>query len=285
MRGINITGALVVLLCNLVVSYNHSIQLFQAGGFTGWMAHVAVVAAETTFILGALNIVVARTRGNPPGAPAILGGLLGVALVSWSNVSAGWEKGITGILLGLATPASLIVAEAILSRAILQQREEQGGETEPVGDHPGGEPGEIPATEEGSTKEPGWIQETGEEIPEESPKEQKAVGDHPGGEPVGDPPKPKRFTQEEIEVMAAQIHKVGDSPTKREIMAKFSISDHYAKKVMKALKALKTQGGMENEKDRKKDRKPARIGDPAHGKQSQQHSNTDDSAERRQVGA
>lgn len=267
MRGINITGALVVLLCNLVVSYNHSIQLFQAGGFTGWMAHVAVVAAETTFILGALNIVVARTRGNPPGAPAILGGLLGVALVSWSNVSAGWEKGITGILLGLATPASLIVAEAILSRAILQQREEQGGETEPVGDHP--------ATEEEPPTEPGWIQEI-REIPEESPKV---------GEPVGDPAKPKRFTQEEIEEMAEQIHLAGGSPTKREIMAKFSISDHYAKKVMKALKALKTQGGMENEKDRKKDRKPARIGDPAHGKQSQQHSNTDDSAERRQVGA
>ena len=86
------------------------------------MAHVAVIGAETTFILGALNIVVARSRGVSPGAPAILGGLLEVALVSWSNAAAGWSYGLPGILLGLATPASLIVAEAMISREILHRR-------------------------------------------------------------------------------------------------------------------------------------------------------------------
>ena len=122
MRVFNILGGLGVLLCNIVVSYNHSIELFQSGGYEGWMAHVAVIGAETTFILGALNIVVARLRGVSPGAPAILGGLLGVALVSWSNAAAGWSYGLPGILLGLATPASLIVAEAMISREILHRR-------------------------------------------------------------------------------------------------------------------------------------------------------------------
>ena len=122
MRFFNIIGAFGVLTCNIIVSYNHSIELFQSGGFHGWMAHVAVIGAETTFILGALNIVVARLRGVSPGAPAVLGGLLGVALVSWSNAAAGWSHGLPGILLGLATPASLIVAEAMLSREILQRR-------------------------------------------------------------------------------------------------------------------------------------------------------------------
>ena len=122
MRVFNILGGLGVLLCNIVVSYNHSIELFQSGGFEGWMAHVAVIGAETTFILGALNIVVARLRGVSPGAPAILGGLLGVTLVSWSNAAAGWSYGLPGILLGLATPASLIVAEAMISREILHRR-------------------------------------------------------------------------------------------------------------------------------------------------------------------
>lgn len=121
MRALNVIGAFTVMMCNLIVSYNHSIELFISGGFHGWMAHMAVVGCETTFLLGALNLVVSRMKGEPPGSPAILGGLLGVALVSWSNVAAGWSYGVVGILLGLATPASLLVAEGILSRAILQR--------------------------------------------------------------------------------------------------------------------------------------------------------------------
>ncbi|MBN2910990.1 hypothetical protein JQC72_15975 [Polycladomyces sp. WAk] len=131
MRYINVIGAIIVLVANMIVSYNHSIQLFQSGGFHGWMAHVAVIGSECTFVMGALNIVVSRLKGVSPGVPAMLGGLLGVALVSWSNVAAGWEYGITGVLLGLATPASLIVAEAILSRAILQRAGEKIGTPAP----------------------------------------------------------------------------------------------------------------------------------------------------------
>src|SRR5690606_30025602 len=100
MKAINIIGAFTVLACNLVVSFSHTLGLFRAGGFSGGLEIIATVGVETVFIMGALNIVVARLRGVSPGVPAILGGLLGVALVSWSNVSAGWEYGITGILLG-----------------------------------------------------------------------------------------------------------------------------------------------------------------------------------------
>lgn len=120
MRGLNIIAALTVLICNIVVSYNHSIALFQSGGFKGWMAHIGVIAAEVTFVLGATNIVVSRLRGYSPGLPAMLGGGLGVLLVGWSNVAAGWEYGAVGIILGAVTPLSLIIAESILSRAALQ---------------------------------------------------------------------------------------------------------------------------------------------------------------------
>ena len=120
MRGLNIIAALTVLICNIVVSYNHSIALFRSGGFDGWMAHVGVISAEVTFVLGATNIVVSRLRGYSPGLPAMLGGGLGVLLVGWSNVAAGWEYGAVGIILGAVTPLSLIIAESILSRAALQ---------------------------------------------------------------------------------------------------------------------------------------------------------------------
>lgn len=121
MRVLNVLGAFLVLICNLVVSFNHTLELFRAGGFKGTLAPIGVIAVETTFILGALNLVVSRLKGVSPGGPAIMGGLLGVALVTWSNVRAGWSYGLEGILLGLATPVSLVISEAILSRAILQR--------------------------------------------------------------------------------------------------------------------------------------------------------------------
>jgi len=133
MKIINILGAFIVLGCNLWVSFTHTLDLFRAGGFSGGLEIIATVGVETVFLMGAFNIDVSRLRGVSPGVPAILGGLLGVALVSWSNVSAGWEYGITGILLGLATPASLIVAEAILSREAIQRwRAGEKQETSPA---------------------------------------------------------------------------------------------------------------------------------------------------------
>src|SRR5690606_12142754 len=120
MKKLNILGAVLVLLCAVSVSYSHSVALFEAGGFRGWMAHCGVIAVEATFLLGVLNLVVSRIKGEPPGKPAIFGGLLGVLLVGWSNVAAGWSFGLTGILLGLVIPCALIVSEAILSKAILQ---------------------------------------------------------------------------------------------------------------------------------------------------------------------
>jgi hypothetical protein len=124
MKALNITGAFVVLICNLVVSFDHSLELFRAGGFTGRLAYLAVIGAEVTFIMGALNLVSSRMRGISPGLPATSGFILGVLLVSWANVSAGWSYGLTGVLLGLATPISLIIVEAILSRAIINRKKE-----------------------------------------------------------------------------------------------------------------------------------------------------------------
>lgn len=200
MRVINVIGGVIVLLANLIVSYNHSIELFQSGGFNGWMAHVAVIGAETTFILGALNIVVARLRGESPGGPAILGGLLGVALVSWSNVSAGWEYGSTGILLGLATPASLIVAEAILSRAIIRQRKAES-------------PSEVEAAEETSPPEK-----------EESPEVMEQVVEQV--EPSADP----------VAVALEVMEKEGKPPGRKKLMELARCTEWEARKALAALK-------------------------------------------------
>lgn len=91
------------------------------GGFTGDLAYVGVVGAEVTFLLGVLNMTISKLKGEDPGVPAKAGFSLGVTLILWSNIHSGISAGITGIILGAVTPASLIVAEAIIGRAILHR--------------------------------------------------------------------------------------------------------------------------------------------------------------------
>lgn len=121
MSFLNVIAAFVVLICNLIVSFTHSLELFRSGGFHGGLEWVAVFAVEITFVMGGFNIVTSRMNGKSPGTPAKLGGLLGVLLVGWSNIRAGVDYGITGVILGAATPISLIIAEAILSHAFIQK--------------------------------------------------------------------------------------------------------------------------------------------------------------------
>lgn len=127
MRAISMIGAVVVLVVNILISYNHSLELFISGKFTGWMAHAGVIGIETTFIVGALYIIACRMKGISPGVPAYAAGIQGVLLVTWSNVSAGWS-GLNemlpvpvGVILGIQIPISLIIMESILSRAIIKR--------------------------------------------------------------------------------------------------------------------------------------------------------------------
>lgn len=150
MRALNIVGGSIVLVCVVAVSYSHTLALFGMGGFTGIFQHMAVIAVEVTFLLGALNMVVSRFKGRHPGIPAILGGLFGVSIVGWGNIEAGVNYGIHGVLLGAAIPISLIIAEAILSKAILQRMKEQ----------PEGEPAITYHTNEEQEKEPTITQES-----------------------------------------------------------------------------------------------------------------------------
>lgn len=119
MKIINIIGAAIVLLANIYVSFNHSIELFRMGGFSGEIAYMGVIGAEVTFLLGVLNVTVAKLKGEKAGYPAYAGFYLGVALILWSNIHAGLMFGVTGIILGAVTPVSLIVAESIIGRAII----------------------------------------------------------------------------------------------------------------------------------------------------------------------
>lgn len=104
------------------ISFVHSLELFRAYGFEGELAYLGVIAVELTFVSSMLNIVVCRLKQRPAGMPSYIGGLLGVSLVAWSNVSATVEYGLPGIVLGLFVPAALVVSESIMSYAVIRGR-------------------------------------------------------------------------------------------------------------------------------------------------------------------
>jgi len=122
MRFISVLGGAVVFLCNLYISFFHTLDLFRSGGLTGGMEYVAAIGAEIAFFTFAVTIVYARLRHIRPGWPSILGGLLGVSLVGWSNIAAGWSYGLVGILIGIYFPAMLLVVEANLTRTAAMRR-------------------------------------------------------------------------------------------------------------------------------------------------------------------
>lgn len=299
--------AVVIFLAASAMSWGHSMRFFADNGFGGGYDPLfGVVLLECLFLMGAGAEIYNRKNGRKSTLSIKLALWGGGGVVLWANLRYGWDHGIEGVTAGLVVVAALLVAESILADIFLSVRKaaeeaDRIREPEPVEDSPaamgenvrqvGEEPdglGDPPVTV-------GEIRENLEEAPTagdaitqregESPD---PVGDHPETteeirELAGDhPPQRRRFTQAEIEEMASQIHLAGESPSKREIMSKLSISDHYAKKVIKALKALKTQGGMEGGEN-EKDRKPARIETPAHGKQSNNHFTTDNSTEENQV--
>lgn len=122
MRAFNTLSSLAVMAAVVYISFVHSLELFRAYGFEGELAYLGVIAVELTFVSSMLNIVVCRLKQRPAGMPSYIGGLLGVSLVAWSNVSATVEYGLPGIVLGLFVPAALVVSESIMSYAVIRGR-------------------------------------------------------------------------------------------------------------------------------------------------------------------
>lgn len=121
MRFLNIFIGLVILGCIILVSYNHTVLLFNSVGIVGWKGHLATIAVEATFILSCFNLVVSRLKKYKPGFFAIAGFFYGSGLTAWSNISFSFEYEITGWILGAAIPVGLWIAEGIISHSLLRK--------------------------------------------------------------------------------------------------------------------------------------------------------------------
>src|SRR5690606_12297844 len=110
-------------------------------GFHGVFGHFAVVAFEALFLVSVTNIVFAKTRGVPPGAPLYAGFFLGLSVVFWGNVRAGLDYGLTGAIIGGLVPVTLVVGESILAFALIVSR--RAGDQASRADQAGGQTGQA----------------------------------------------------------------------------------------------------------------------------------------------
>lgn len=265
MRVLNILVAALVLVGAVIVSYSHTAQLFAQNGYSGWLVHVGVGVVELTFLMGALNIVTARVKGVRVGVPPMLGGLLGVLVVGYSNVRAGLPYGFEGVALGAVIPLSLIVTEGILAWAILTGRKAgepptQQAEPEDVGEtaHPAqritqqvdpspaqvdevGEPEQEPPTDPGEPAQ--QIAQVGEEPPSPAQvatneKQEQAKTPIPAVRKVDREfaPPATIITEDPVKVAARIMEEEGKLPSRRKLSQLAGCSEYRARKVLDELK-------------------------------------------------
>ena len=142
--------AVVVVICSLTVSYSHSLDLFSSVGYHDIFAHLAVIATESVFLGGAVNLIVARLKGRKAGWPPRVAGLFGCILVLWANIRSGLAYGWEGIALGASIPVALVVAESLFGWAVISTSQSssttgrsdarQPVSQQPMADHPIGLP-------------------------------------------------------------------------------------------------------------------------------------------------
>lgn len=125
MKVFNITISFAIIALNIYVSFNHTLTLFRAGGFSqgGLLDFLpidiaAVVAAELVFFMGCVNIIYSRVKNIPAGLPAYLTGGLGVCLIMWSNIYTHTNYGPVGIILGVCVPLGIVFSELMFSHAV-----------------------------------------------------------------------------------------------------------------------------------------------------------------------
>lgn len=119
-------GTLIVLGCSIWVSFNHTLDLYWAGHFRNGLEWPATITAEVAFLMGVLMLFDSRRQGYSPPWQAKMLFVIGLAVVGWSNVSAGigYEKSgkATGVILGLLIPVFIFGAESVLSHAYMRKR-------------------------------------------------------------------------------------------------------------------------------------------------------------------
>lgn len=118
----------IILICAMILSYNHTVELFNYARYHGWLAHVGTIMIELTFFLGTSVIILSRAAGMAAGWPARATFGFGAVLVLWSNVSSGimlLDEQWTAVVLGFSIVTCLFLMESVVSHALFMFQDQQ----------------------------------------------------------------------------------------------------------------------------------------------------------------
>jgi hypothetical protein len=80
---------------------------------------------EIVFVMSAAVILHRRMKGLKLPVYTTAGFVFGVVVVTWGNIRVSLDLGIEGILLGLAVPIAVVLAEGIFSEAVRRSEQQE----------------------------------------------------------------------------------------------------------------------------------------------------------------
>jgi hypothetical protein len=137
MKSMHAFGALVVLICAMSVSFNHTIVMYQNGaGYESLQALVIAVSFEIMFAMSSAVMISRRLKGKQVPKFTKVGFWFGLVVVTWGNIrfslkpEAGFVGNIEPVLLEIAVVCIVIFSEAIFGEAVTDPDEQPEPETE-----------------------------------------------------------------------------------------------------------------------------------------------------------
>jgi hypothetical protein len=176
-RLVMVTVNVVILLCILLASAAHSLELLRYAGASHGIEYVLLVAWEATFIFSSVVVDQGFQRGQPRAIVPWLTFFVGLTFVEASNII-GMADNVVGLLIGIFTPILLLLSKLLLAHQFKNRKKIATPSTE---EKPALKP--EPALEKsGETPTQTPVEKVGEELanPTEKPSEKAGEKEQQG---------------------------------------------------------------------------------------------------------
>lgn len=118
--AITISGSIAIAVGLAAVSYEHILSFATDAGAEVWEAVIIAATVDSLIIMAISTMAVARRRGVPVPAVAVVALMVGVVATTGANLYDGIEHGWMGIATSVWVPTAALLAEQLASWVIRQ---------------------------------------------------------------------------------------------------------------------------------------------------------------------